>query len=102
MGRSRGGLTSKIHTVMDADGRPVALRLPSGQVHNACEAEALTEAMPVGATSLGDKGYGSNASREMAAERKCWANIPNHSDRKECFASPHGFTGSGPRRAILQ
>jgi hypothetical protein len=49
MGRSRGGLTSKIHTVVDANGRPVALRLPGGQVH-ACEAEALTEAMPVGAT----------------------------------------------------
>jgi len=33
MGRSRGGLTNKIHALVDADGRPVALRLTGGQVH---------------------------------------------------------------------
>jgi transposase len=34
MGRSGGGLTSKIHALVDADGRPVALRLTGGQVHD--------------------------------------------------------------------
>lgn len=34
MGRSRGGLTSKIHALVDADGRPVILRLTGGQVHD--------------------------------------------------------------------
>ena len=43
MGRSRGGLTSKIHALVDADGRPVALRLTGGQVHDSQEAEALLE-----------------------------------------------------------
>ncbi|MFX4088328.1 transposase [Sphingobium yanoikuyae] len=43
MGRSRGGLTSKLHALVDADGRPVSLRLTDGQVHDACEAEALIE-----------------------------------------------------------
>jgi len=37
-------------------GRPVSLRLTGGQVHDACEAEALVEAVPDGATLLGDKG----------------------------------------------
>ncbi len=78
MGRSRGGLTSKIHALVDADGRPVALRLTGRQVHDACEAAALMEAMPEGATLLGDKGYDSNAIRETAAKRNCWANIPKH------------------------
>lgn len=32
MGRSRGGLTSKIHALVDAEGRPVTLRLTAGQV----------------------------------------------------------------------
>lgn len=59
MGRSRGGLTSKIHALVDADGRPVALRLTGGQVRDSQEAEALIEAMPEGATLLGDKGYDS-------------------------------------------
>lgn len=54
MGRSRGGPTSKIHALVDADGHPVALRLTGGQVHDNHEAEALLEAMPQGATLLGD------------------------------------------------
>ena len=53
MGRSRGGLTTKLHALVDADGRPVSLRLTGGQVHDACEAEALIEAIPDGATLLG-------------------------------------------------
>ena len=86
MGRSRGGLTSKLHALVDADGRPLSLRLTGGQVHDACEAEALIEAIPEGATLLGDKGYDSNAIREAAAVRKVWANIPNRSNRKQHFA----------------
>ena len=58
---SRGGLTTKLHALVDADGRPVSLRLTGGQVHDACEAEALIEAIPEGATLLGDKGYDSTA-----------------------------------------
>ena len=86
MGRSRGGLTSKIHALVDADGRPVALRLTGGQVHDSQEAEALLEAMPEGATLLGDKGYDSNAIREAAAAKNVWANIPSRSNRKQRFA----------------
>ena len=86
MGRSRGGLTSKLHALVDADGRPLSLRLTGGQAHDACEAEALIEAIPEGATLLGEKGYDSNAIREAAAARKVWANIPNRSNRKQHFA----------------
>lgn len=32
MGRSRGGFTSKIHALVDAEGRPVNLRLTGGQI----------------------------------------------------------------------
>ena len=34
MGRSRGGLTSKIHAVVDADGLPVRLGLTPGEAHD--------------------------------------------------------------------
>lgn len=85
MGRSRGGLTTKLHALVDADGRPVRLRLTSGQVHDAREAEALIEAIPEGATLLGDKGYDSTTIREAAAARNIWANIPNRSNRKQRF-----------------
>ena len=57
MGRSRGGLTSKIDALVDADGRPVALRLTGDQVHDSQEAEASLDAMPERATLLADRGY---------------------------------------------
>jgi len=85
MGRSRGGLTSKIHALVDTNGRPVALRLTGGQVHDSQEAEALLDAMPQGATLLADKGYDSNAIREAAARKNVWANIPSRSNRKQRF-----------------
>ena len=87
MGRSRGGLTSKIHALVDAEGRPVVLRLTAGQVHDSLEAEALLEGvMNEGSTLLADKGYDSNAIRAMAEDRKAWANIPPKSNRKGSFA----------------
>ena len=85
MGRSRGGLTSKIHALVDADGRPVALLLVGGQVHDSKEAEALLEAMPKGAAFLGNERYDSNAIREAAAAQNVWANIPSQSNRKQRF-----------------
>ncbi len=86
MGRSRGGLIRKLHALVDADGHPVSLRLTAGQVHDVCEAEALIDAIPEGATLLGDRGYDSNAIREAAAARNVWANIPNRSNRRQRFA----------------
>jgi hypothetical protein len=34
MGRSRSGLTSKIHAAVDANGRPVRLALTAGEGHD--------------------------------------------------------------------
>jgi hypothetical protein len=34
MGRSRGGLTSKIHTLVDTNGLPVRLALTGGEAHD--------------------------------------------------------------------
>lgn len=86
MGRSRGGLTSKIHALVDAEGRPVVLRLTAGQVHDSVEAEALLDGtMGDGSILLADKGYDSNAIRTMAEDHKAWANIPPKSNRKGSF-----------------
>ena len=38
---SRGGLTSKIHALVDAEGRPVTLRLTGGQVADCRQADAM-------------------------------------------------------------
>ena len=41
MGRSRGGLTTKIHALVDADGLPIALKLTEGQAHDGRSAEDM-------------------------------------------------------------
>jgi transposase len=86
MGRSRGGLTSKIHALVDAEGRPVTLRLTGGQIADCAEADALTDDLGEGDILLADKGYDTNAIRAKAAERKAWANIPPKATRKGSFS----------------
>lgn len=85
MGRSRGGLTSKIHALVDAEGRPVNLRLTGGQIADCTQADALTDQLGEGDILLADKGYDSNAIRAKAAQRKAWANIPPKTNRKGSF-----------------
>jgi transposase len=85
MGRSRGGLTSKIHALVDAEGRPVSLRLTGGQIADCTQADALIADIGEGDILLADKGYDTNAIRAKAAERKAWANIPPKANRNESF-----------------
>src|ERR687883_747556 len=43
IGRSRGGLTTKIHTIADALGNPLAASLTGGHVHDVTQAQVLTQ-----------------------------------------------------------
>lgn len=86
MGRSRGGLTTKIHALVDADGRPMRLLLTPGQANDAPVAEALLDKLAAGATLIADRAYDTNAIRDLAAERGAWANIPPRATRKGSFS----------------
>jgi transposase len=78
MGRSRGGLTTKIHAVVDANGNPITLKLSEGQAHDGKSAADMLDSVAAGQTLLGDGGYDSDALRAAMAERGAWANIkPN-------------------------
>lgn len=85
MGHSRGGLTTKIHALVDAEGRPVGLELSAGQAHDSTQAEDLLEPLGEGAILLADKAYDTNALRDLADKRGAWANIPARSNRKDDF-----------------
>lgn len=76
MGRSRGGLTTKIHALVDADGLPVRLELSAGQAADAPMAEKLLSDIKPGSTLLADKAYDNDAIRNFAKQRKCWAISP--------------------------
>ena len=89
MGRSRGGLTTKIHAVVDKRGLPIKLSLTAGQVHDMQAAPALIADLPKGAMLLADKGYDANEIRHMGASNGAFANIQPKSNRKDpiCFSS---------------
>jgi Transposase DDE domain. len=59
MGKSRGGLSTKIHAAVDALGNPVRLLLTAGQTSEYTQAEALIEGFAAGYI-LADKGYDSD------------------------------------------
>jgi transposase len=81
MGRSRGGLTTKIHTLTDAQGRPLRFILTEGQAHDSTTAaELLANRATTGV--LADKAYDNNALRQLIGELGAQAVIPSKSNRK--------------------
>jgi len=75
MGRSRGGLTTKIHALVDADGLPVLLKLTAGQAHDGRSAADMLSGIGPGQTLLADRAYDSDALRRDLAARGAWANV---------------------------
>lgn len=87
MGRSRGGLSTKVHAVTDTMGLPVRFYLTSGQAHDTVGAAALLDDLPEGLVLLGDKAYDADWLREKLEEQGISPNIPNKGNRKK----PHPF-----------
>jgi transposase len=75
MGRSRGGLTTKIHALVDANGLPIALKLSEGQAHDGRSAVDMLAAIGPGQILLADRAYDSDTTRAQLAGRGAWANI---------------------------
>ncbi len=88
MGQSRGGLTHKIHALVDTNGLPVRLALTPGEAHdNRLAGKPLSRLKP-GSMLLADRGYDADWIRELAMKKRAWANIPPKSNRSEpiCFS----------------
>lgn len=89
-GRSRGGLTTKIHAVVDANGLPLRLALGPGHQHDIVAAGDLLKEVPSGGMLLADKAYDSDAIRTLVASRGGWANIlPRRNRRDPISFSPY-------------
>ena len=82
MGRSRGGLTTKIHALVDAYGLPIALKLTEGQAHDGRSAQGMFDQIEAGQILLADRAYDSDALRESLAARGAWANVKPISRRR--------------------
>ena len=82
MGRSRGGLTTKIHALVDACGLPIDLVLSAGQAWDGHLAHGLFEHLQPHTMVLADRAYDADAIRSAIAERGAWANIPPMPQRR--------------------
>ena len=82
MGRSRGGLTTKIHALVDARGLPIVLKLTPGQAHDGRSAADMLATLGEGDVLLADRAYDSDALRLELEARGAWANIKPMPNRK--------------------
>lgn len=69
MVRSRGGLTTKIHALVDALGLPIGLKLTEGQAHDGRSADDMLGGLGKGCVLLADRAYDSDAMRAALAAR---------------------------------
>ncbi len=97
MGRSRGGLTTKIHALADAQGRPVRFILTAGQAHDVTTVPDLLGDLDAGAV-IADRAYDTNAVRSLIAERGAQAVIP--STRSRTVAIPYDVVAYRLRNRI--
>lgn len=86
IGRSRGGLTSKVHLVCDGRGRPLSWVITGANINDTAMMTATLEQIHVPRAVgrprrrpdrvLADKGYPSKKNRAWRRERKIAATIP--------------------------
>ncbi len=86
MGRSRGGLTTKIHALVDTNGLPILLKLTEGQAHDGKSAADMLDRLGPGQVLLADRAYDSNALRQTVADQGVWANVQPRSTRVKKLA----------------
>src|SRR5664279_2875460 len=112
IGRSRGGLTTKVHALVDALGNPVNLMLTPGQDHDLTCAQPLLENADPGAL-LADKAYDADSLIDALSQRTITPVIPPRANRKakrdcdftlyrernlvERFLTKSNTTGPSPR-----
>ena len=82
MGRSRGGLTTKIHALVDALGLPILLKLTEGQAHDGRSADDMLGTLREGCILLADRAYDSDAMRDALAKRGAWACVKPMPNRR--------------------
>jgi transposase len=92
LGRSRGGLTSKIHLACDGRGRSLAFTVPADTRNDCTQAETVIDAIRVARSGPGrprrrpervvaDKGYSARSFRVYLRRRGIEATIPERVDQ---------------------
>jgi transposase len=85
IGRSRGGRTTKIHAIVDDEGRPHALLLTGGNVADITGATQLLAATEPSQELIADKAYDADHLRAFLQARGTLVVIPNKSNRVNLY-----------------
>ena len=84
VGRTKGGLNTKIHTIVDGLGNPVAFLLSPGNNNDSTHAIELMNKIDItGSNLLGDKPYGTKEILAYIKEHEATVVIPPKSNAKE-------------------
>ncbi len=92
LGRSRGGLTTKVHLACEQGQKPLSIVITAGQRGDSPQFQAVLERIRVPRPGpgrprtrpdrvLGDKAYGSRANRSYLRRRGIRCTIPEQADR---------------------
>ena len=76
-------MNSKLHTVCDADGKPLILLLTEGQVSDYRGAASILPALPAVDVLIADKGYDSDWFRQALMSLGIEPCIPGRNGRKK-------------------
>ena len=81
VGRTRGGLNTKLHAIVDGLGNPVEFMLSAGNDHDSVHAVELLKKVEIsGSNVLADRAYGAKTIRAYILERGASYVIPPQSN----------------------
>ncbi len=99
IGRTKGGMNSKLHAVTDAIGRPMRLFLTAGQRSDYIGARALLSSLPSAKHMLADRGYDADWYRQALEGKGIKPCIPSQKGRK--VPIPHDTKNATKSRTAL-
>ncbi len=81
IGRTKGGMNTKLHAVTDTVGRPIRFFMTAGQASDYTGARALVSSLPSADWLLGDRGYDADWFREALVDMGITPCIPGRKSR---------------------
>lgn len=85
IGRTKGGMNTKLHAVADAQGRPISMFVTAGPVSDYTGAAAMLRSLPQAEWMLADRGYDADWFRDALKDKGIKACIPGRKGRKKAI-----------------
>ncbi|WP_336985144.1 IS5 family transposase [Asaia sp. HN128] len=81
IGRTKGGMNTKLHAVTDQNGRPPSFFMKAGQISDYTGAAALLDSLPMAKWMLADRGYDADWFRDALEGKGIKPCIPGRKSR---------------------